>query len=321
MAIKVTATGNTTLVKKIVVGTPVKSVTAQNSINSITDFNTSDKQHLDIFLYDSNLGKYTSVGFTDSSFSVFVDDDRPDRLTLELYNELGNQGDYGDSNNYPIITVDKYGRVSAASTLSLPDLVNSVADSAYIQSRLGLDEIEASIIPDSDEYRSLGSPTRRFKDLWLAGDTLYIGRLALKDVDGSLQIQAVNRFGVVEQEIGTISGGPGGLTSENISDAVDIDLSGTAQQLLDTFSMGSFRSAKYFVQIEDNANNNFGSAELLLVHDSAEVYLLEFARISTGPDLGEFDATVDQFAETVDLLFTPTSSTVSVKAKRLISGI
>ena len=321
MAIKVTATGNTTLVKKIVVGTPVKSVTAQNSINSIADFNTSDKQHLDIFLYDSDTGKYTSVGFRDNTFSSFVDDERPDRLTLELYNELPTEGDYGDSNSYPIFSVDDYGRISAASTLSLPNVVAGVADSAYIQDRIAFDSIEADIIPDSDEIRSLGSPTRRFKDLWLTGDTLYIGTLALKDVDGSLQIQAVNRFGIVEEEVGTISGGPGGLSSENISPTVDIDLSGTTLQTLDTFSMGSFRSAKYFVQLEDNTNNNFGSAELLLVHDSADVHLLEFARISTGPDLGEFEASVDIAQDLVILSFLPTSDTVSVKAKRLISGI
>lgn len=309
----------TTIVKKIVLGTPIRTVAGtRQSISSITDFDTTDKQHLDIFIYDSDTGKYTtaSLGLGGNTFSQEYDSDRA-RLSINLYDGLGTAGTYGDSNNYPLITIDEYGRVSAASSLSLTNIV----DSNYIQGRLGLDSVTGDILPDSDLVRSLGSPDRRWKDLWLTGDTLYIGSIALKDDGGNLSIQKVNRFGVVEEEIGTISGGPGGLTSENIASTVNVDLSGTTQQILDTFSIASFRSAKYFVQIEDNENNNFGSAELLLVHDSAEVYLLEFARISTGPDLGEFDASIDQFDETVNLLFTPTSSTVSVKAKRLISDI
>jgi hypothetical protein len=44
------------------------------------------------------------------------------------------------------------------------------------------------IIPSATNTYDLGSPTARFKDLYLSGSTLYLGTLALKDTNGTLVI-------------------------------------------------------------------------------------------------------------------------------------
>jgi len=306
-----------TIVKKIVVGTPVRSVSgAQQSITSITDFDATDRQHLDIFVYDSNTGKYTSSRLAVGGEINETYDSATNTLSINLPN-LGSAGTFGGTTTIPLIEVDDFGRVITSAEFPISDII----DSDYIKTRQNFDSIDTDLIPDADVVRSLGSPTNRWKDLWLTGNTLYIGSLALKDEGGSLSIQQVNAFGIVEQEVGTITGGAGGLAAENLSSVVDQDFGGITQEVLDTFSTATQRSAKYFIQMEQNASNQFGAAEILLIHDSSEVYIQEFAKLFTGQDLGSFDAVIDTDNDQVSLLFTPSTFNVSVKAKRLISGI
>lgn len=282
-----------TIVKKIVLGTPVRSVTgAQGSITSITEFNATNPREGHYLIYDSASGKYVSQS----------------------------QNRILDSADVALIAGSLEGLDSGG--------VRALIDSDYVQLRFAsLSEsngdlvLSGDLVPDIDSARSLGAPTKRFKELWLSGETLYIGSIQLQDVNGSLRIQRVNAFGVVEEEIGTLSASPGGLSAQNLSDGFDVDLSGTTQQTLDTISITNNRSAKYFVQMEDNTNNVFGASEVLLIHDSANVYLQEFGRVFTDSELGTFDASIDSAQHEISLLFTPSSSTVSVKAKRLSSGI
>jgi hypothetical protein len=54
---------------------------------------------------------------------------------------------------------------------------------------------EGDILPDTNESYDLGSPTRRFKDLYLSGSSLYIGDSVLQDVDGHLDLPAGTTIG------------------------------------------------------------------------------------------------------------------------------
>ena len=54
---------------------------------------------------------------------------------------------------------------------------------------------EGDILPDADELYDLGSPTRRFKDLYLSGSSLYLGNIILQDVDGHLDLPAGTTIG------------------------------------------------------------------------------------------------------------------------------
>lgn len=305
-----------TIVKKIVVGTPVRSVTgAQQSITSITDLETTGKQHLDIFVYDSNTGKYTSSRLAIGGEINETYDSATNTLSINLP-ELATAGSYGSPSKIAAFEIDSFGRVITAADYLISDII----DSDYIKARQNFDSIDTDLIPDVDSVRSLGSPLNRWKDLWLTGNTLYIGSIALKDVGGTLTFERVNRFGIVEEEVGSISAA-GVDAAQNLGSVVDEDFSGITEEILDTFSTITQRSAKYFIQMEQNTTNQFGAAEILLIHDSSNVYLQEFAKMFTGDDLGSFDAILDSDNDQVKLLFTPSASNVSVKAKRLISGI
>ena len=83
--------------------------------------------------------------------------------------------------------------------------LKSVIDSDYMDSLLSdnyLDSAEAqsiidsnfqnlsqSIIPDSDEAYDLGSPTKKFKDLYLSGTTLTIGNISISDSSGQISFR------------------------------------------------------------------------------------------------------------------------------------
>jgi hypothetical protein len=60
----------------------------------------------------------------------------------------------------------------------------SIIDSAYIQARqasVNLTSVSQDIIPDFDSSRSLGTPTKKWKDLYLSGGTLHIGGVQIKE--------------------------------------------------------------------------------------------------------------------------------------------
>jgi plastocyanin len=55
----------------------------------------------------------------------------------------------------------------------------------------GLDQITGNLVPDVDGFRSLGAPDKRFKDLYLTGNTIVLGDIALSSSEGILQIAPV----------------------------------------------------------------------------------------------------------------------------------
>ena len=54
-------------------------------------------------------------------------------------------------------------------------------------SRLG-NVTTGNILPSSNNIQSIGSPTNRFKDLYLSGNTIFLGNIILSDSDGTIQV-------------------------------------------------------------------------------------------------------------------------------------
>ena len=53
-------------------------------------------------------------------------------------------------------------------------------------------EVSSSIIPNETETYDLGSNEKRFKDLYLSGNTIKLGSLKLKDENGSFEVSNSN---------------------------------------------------------------------------------------------------------------------------------
>lgn len=49
-------------------------------------------------------------------------------------------------------------------------------------------EVNSNIVPALDNTYSLGSETRRWRDLYVAGNSIYVGNLVLSDTDGQLAV-------------------------------------------------------------------------------------------------------------------------------------
>jgi hypothetical protein len=114
----------------------------------------------------------------------------------------------------------------------------------------------------------------------------------------------------------------GRITSESvkIADAVlDSTLvvtdASTATVVIDSYSLNSFRSAKYLVQIDEGTgiDDRCQVAEILLIVSNAKVVAAtEYANVypETDMSLGEFLAGYDDTDNTVKLYFTPYDATV-----------
>jgi hypothetical protein len=82
-----------------------------------------------------------------------------------------------------------------------------------------MQNISTSIIPSEDDTYDLGSPTKKWKDLYLSGNTIYLGSLKLSDDNGSVKVVTLNGDAEVATAVSPISGGTG-LTSYTTGDMI-----------------------------------------------------------------------------------------------------
>ena len=83
--------------------------------------------------------------------------------------------------------------------------------------------------------------------------------------------------------------------------------SGSVQITVDSFPIATYRTAQYIVQITDNTNSYYHSAQIMLIHDGTNVYKTEYNEIYSNSMLGTFDATIT--TGVLSLLFTPSAAT------------
>lgn len=143
----------------------------------------------------------------------------------------------------------------------------------------------------------------------LVGNTDYTetssSQLTLTEVAANNDILSIESFSPVT--IFTVSGGS--LTANSYTSV------STSEQVVDTFTANSLRTAKYIIQITDNANSEYQSSEVLLIHNGSTVTLTEYGSIKTGNTiLGTVDADVS--GGSVRLKVTPTYSNSTIKTVR-----
>ena len=145
--VRLTSTGQTTFVKKVVLGTPIRSVTADitTNINTIQGVNTTGKQDGELLVFDS----------AENVFKAF---------TLE--------GSNGLARTYTPAS-DKIGfKIDSSSSPKIQNLT-----------------VSGDIVPAVDSASSLGTASKKFKNLFLSGDTIRLGTLVLRDSNGGLGVR------------------------------------------------------------------------------------------------------------------------------------
>lgn len=304
---------STTLISKIVVGTPIKSVSAAS-------FNA------------------TKLGGQDPAYYLNYDNitNLPGNITLKNVEDTDSSSRYGSG-------VKLTGNIS----------------------------IKGTLVPDSDVRYNLGTPALRWGSLYVEGETIYVGGLALSDGGGgSLQTaQAIFPFdsaGAIDSsavpflanvrvlstfdservnwvtQLFVESGGVDQyFDSAYVTQRVSFDLLDTlidsdfvasrvtgliqsvgseltntsAEQLIDTFSKNKYRTVKYLVQLDHDSDNKYYASEILLTHNGIAAYLTEYGIVQTAESLGDFDAYLTDGQ--VRLVLTPTYGNTGVKVKRI----
>lgn len=98
-----------------------------------------------------------------------------------------------------------------------------------------------------------------------------------------------------------------------------VTTTGTGAQVVDSWTLGTWRTAKYLVSIKDNTQNNYMSSEVLLLSDDTNGDYSEYGTMwsnAAAGSLGSFSAS--QNSTTIQLVFTPTSSNTTVKGMRTL---
>ena len=101
--------------------------------------------------------------------------------------------------------------------------------------------------------------------------------------------------------------------TDAIIDSTLVLVNTTATTVIDSYPFGSYRSAKYLVQIDETGGAPTASFQvieiLLLVDNGGTVYATEYGQLSTAGALGDFSAGLDGADNMVKLYFTPYQTT------------
>jgi len=165
-----------------------------------------------------------------------------------------------------------------------------------------------------------GSPTAGGNATISNAWSLYVATGKVKIADSSISNSAVT--GALQ-----VAGGVGVQGNINVDGYLDVNsevmyvgnseirtytspaISSTSTVNLDIFAVGTYQSAKYFIQVVDNTSvgqpNKMYVTELIVYHDTVGgVYINEYGMSSNFGDLGDFDAVLSG-GTSIQLQFTP----------------
>ena len=195
MATKIVSSGNT-IVKRVTVGVPaVKRITAAVNINTgVGGVSTTGKSEGDILVYDSATSNFIVLGFSDtvprqairSLFSGGGDlnyDSATGTFSFDveqIYTKSNFDSDFNIALDEAAIGGSGLTYDNATNTLN----IDSSELSAYYLTRIG-----SNLIPLTDSAYDLGTPSLKWKSLYLSGSTIYLGGISLQDQGGSFAVK------------------------------------------------------------------------------------------------------------------------------------
>lgn len=86
---------------------------------------------------------------------------------------------------------DNFDELYAKDATDFDGSYNSLTDKPTIPQTVDLNAVTQSIIPDTDVAYDIGSATNRFRDLYLSGNTIDLGGLAVSTANGKLSVGGV----------------------------------------------------------------------------------------------------------------------------------
>ena len=99
-----------------------------------------------------------------------------------------------------------------------------------------------------------------------------------------------------------------------IVSSINVQTSGTSQQVVDSATLSSIRTLEYVWSIGDNNANAYQTSKLSVIHAGGASYHTEYGVVFSNTQLGTF--ATDTNATHVRVLFTPTVSNSQLKAIR-----
>ena len=108
----------------------------------------------------------------------------------------------------------------------------------------------------------------------------------------------------------------GVMTGENPAVPTDFTINNSNSAIVDSFSKAEYRTAKYVVQMSEGGE--YHSQEVLLVHNDVDVFITQYAKVTSNNDLGIIDAEVS--GANINLLVDPVSANTNVKTVRIHIG-
>ena len=95
-----------------------------------------------------------------------------------------------------------------------------------------------------------------------------------------VEVQSFGRFYITEGDLSFTHGNAKSNTATT---------SNTSQQVCDQFSATTYRSAKYFMQVTDNANSEYYAAEATVVHNGSAAFISTYGEVYSNSSLASFD--------------------------------
>jgi len=104
--------------------------------------------------------------------------------------------------------------------------------------------------------------------------------------------------------------------NESVFSSINVQTTGTSEQIVDYFDLTTYQAAEYVVSIKDNAANGYQVSKLILLHDTGDSYVTEYGVIYSNGMLGTFSANANSTHSR--LTVTPTQSDTQLKISRTL---
>jgi hypothetical protein len=101
----------------------------------------------------------------------------------------------------------------------------------------------------------------------------------------------------------------------------NVRTTGTSTQIIDTFAIGTYRTAEYIISVKDNNANSYYSSKILVTHDGGTSYVSEYAvmQSNSAAVIGPFTTSIA--SGNVNISFTPVSTNTNVQFHRILVSV